>query len=57
MTAYQKAKGLLRGLGLKIKQNINIGQKYRSRQERQHYIKRDLRQQHSKAATHDNTAW
>ena len=33
---------------------MNIGQKHTSQQEQQHNIKRDLRQQHSKAATHDN---
>ena len=28
-----------------------------TRETTQHYTKRDLRQQHSKAATHDNAAW
>ena len=59
MTAYQKAKGLLRGRRLGLKKIINRT-KHTSRTTRetpQHYIKRDLRQQHTKVATHDNTAW
>jgi hypothetical protein len=49
MTAYQKAKGLLRGWGLKIKNkyNINIGQNT-------HHNKRDntaLHKERSKATT------
>jgi hypothetical protein len=49
MTAYQKAKDLLPGRGRWDKY------KYRTKHhEKRDYIKRDLRQQHSKAATHDN---
>jgi hypothetical protein len=59
MTAYRKGKDLLQGWGLGIKININTRQNTHitTRETTQHYIKRDLRQQHSKAATHDNTVW
>jgi hypothetical protein len=55
MLAYQKAKALLRGLRLRLK--IYDRTHITTRETPQHYIKRDLRQQHSMAATHDNTAW
>ena len=56
MTAYQKAEDLLRGQGLGLKINnthTHIGQNTHH-DERQHYVKTDLGQQHSKATTHDH---
>jgi hypothetical protein len=44
------------GMGAGMKNVYKYRTKHTSRQERQHYIKRDPRQQHSKAATHDNKA-
>jgi hypothetical protein len=48
-TAYQKAKGLLRGLGFRK----NRTKRTSWRETPQHYIKRNWRRQHSMVATHD----
>ena len=50
----QKGKRPPAGLGLKIQINKTH---ITTCETTQHYIKRDLKQQHSMAATHDNTAW